>query len=589
MADLYWLCYEHGVLVDRFRELGTGGARWKAPPGRPVRQVALFCLAGAIGICVLPYFLPVTPSFSDSYSLGFSNRGALVVFLLFALLFAWWRGEVAEEPANGGRAVSKRAMAWALGLTVLFEGTVWWYGTRLTPMHESLYLLDRLRHLAQGRRVYADFEFAYGAGLLYVPLWLSRSLHLSLVNGYFFSLMVECLVGVLLLRDVVDAVGTERRHGDAIFLLLFLTTLAWSLLFGVQYTPFRYWMAPWVAVTAFRLGVWEGRRRMALLTLAAGFAGVLFFSPEQAVALLGGVLLFAATFWGRRGWRETTGLGGFVMVAAVLLWIGYRLRMFDTFKAMASGGYTMPVTPAPDLLPGLGLLMVAGCTLVGAVRRRAEGTVGLLLICISVFLLPTALGRFDEVHLMMNTFSAAVVGWAVLARRERYWWWAWRGYVGIIFVAPMPLLLINYWHLGKVGVEVARYQKAHPPDGQESHKGAVYSPFGPLPANDPAGPYAVEVDTGRFYGVENIMTEKQAEEKVSEMQAWGRSPMVVGPHGCEWRARSRSVALKTSGLYVPKARFTATELEPMCREIREAYEPAEGERLPEGWVWMRRR
>ncbi|SFS01810.1 hypothetical protein SAMN05421771_0618 [Granulicella pectinivorans] len=550
--------------------------RWRKPRRRSLRSVMATCMLGGAVVLAVPYFVPVPPSVGDSYALGFSNKAAWMLFLAFAAVFCWWRGEIEPDAGTMEMApLGRKQLLWALGLTLVTQVALWWYGARFGPQFEAPYLMDRLGHLAEGRKVFADFEFAYGAGLLYVPLWLSRGLKVSLLNGYLLSLVLENLLGVAMFWAVAKELARGSRHARAIFWLVYGTMFVWAILFGAQYTPMRYWMGPWLAMSIYRLGLERGRYAAALCVALASVGLLLFVSPEQGVALLAGTLLFGALFLhGRRVWLGLVlvGLGGVGMV-----WELYRLGGLDTAMAMASGGYGVPVTPAPYLVPGIGLMLAAGCMLVEAVRRRAQGSIGLYVVCCGVFCVPAAFGRFDVIHFLANLSAVTLVGWFAVARKERYWWWAWRGYAGLALTLLAPTAVIGAWWLGSQWVKAEQ----HPLPVVRPEGPRMYAPFGEI-APWPDGRIA-RVDTGRFYGLENVMNPQQVREKVEELRGQGQAPIVTVDRSCVAHSTRLGVMHVTYGLYAKAPLRESHTMDPICDELRTHYEPVSGGQLPGGF------
>jgi len=59
-----------------------------------------------------------------------------------------------------------------------------------------------------------DFEWPFGAGLLYGPLLLHRLLPVGLVQAYYVFWIVNCLLGIWLLYKVINMVDypSERKN-----------------------------------------------------------------------------------------------------------------------------------------------------------------------------------------------------------------------------------------------------------------------------------------------------------------------------------------------------------------------------------------
>ena len=516
------------------------------------------------------------------------------MFLFFAAGFAWWRGPVTSlhrlEPQEvAGRGISRGAILLSLALAALAGTTVWGYAATFAPLGEAVYMLDRLRHLAAGWRIYQQFEFAYGAGLLYLPLACSRWLHLGLANGYYFALLLEWLAGTALAAYCVDRLakssGVSGRRADVVLLVLVLTSVMWFLLSGAQYVPLRYWLAPAVAIFSLeRRRTTRGVSGGQVWVLPCGFALLLWLYPEQAIALLAGSLLLWALSLKQMP-MSPVGLLLLIVLAVPLLIVSTKAGVFDTARAMGSGGYAVPVTPAPFLLAGLLLVLLAGCDIAERFRLRLTHGPEVYLTCIGVFLMPAAMGRFDDVHLLCNTFALALVGWMALARGERVWRWGLGGYVFAILLMPLPALARDVvWIWRSRGLERAaqRMPRVPPPAFTYSLPNPLYAPTGPNFGSRPGERYTLTLDFGRFFGMENVMTEWQAEQKAAEIRSHAREPILVAPYGCVMRGDRRGILIFTKGLFAPRPRRSSDLIQPVCDELDRHWVEMQGTALPQG-------
>ena len=369
-------------------------AFWPEPQYRSRSATALALIAGALAVLTLPYLLPMSPVDSDSYFVGFSNRGALVLLLLFLGGFGYWHGPVGRghpQPETASqKVVSLRKPLVALFACTLVAG-IWELAVQhqLGPRQEGLYFFDRLSKLAEGQRMYRDFELAYGALLLYLPVGMHRVLGTSYLTSYSLSLLAQNLIGLGFLGYSVRVVARNCSRKGGILVLFAVTALGWTPLAGAQYTSLRYWSGPAIALFSYQC-FQQGHRVRAAIALLAGLAFTLVISPEQSIALILGCCLFAGLFL-RCSWpRLLPALAFLTLAEALLLFAAYKLRALDTVLAMGSGAYAGPIVPTPAFLATLAVLAIAACTLVEAIRTQAQGTPELLLLCISLWLLPVA-------------------------------------------------------------------------------------------------------------------------------------------------------------------------------------------------------
>ena len=151
-------------------------------------QKIFFLLALASLVFLVPYLIPVGQSISLSYVVGFSNRAAVILFVLGTVAFAIFsRGELgvttpADRQLPVSHLVSAMTLTFVLGVLKIRSGF---------PLGEALFSIDRMQMLASGLRPFRDFEFPYGPLQLYAPFEVARRFHLSLPRGYALWWIVE--------------------------------------------------------------------------------------------------------------------------------------------------------------------------------------------------------------------------------------------------------------------------------------------------------------------------------------------------------------------------------------------------------------
>ena len=100
------------------------------------------------------------------------------------------------------------------------------------------------------------------------------------------------------------------------------------------------------------------------------------------------------------------------------------------------------------------------------------------------------------------------------------------------------------------------------------------SPKAPLPA----------YETGYYYGLENVFTETQVEEKLSELRSHPAAPLIVpADYGCIPGPHRKQLLGILSGLYVPPARHPLLITERLCRYLHDGYRRQDG---PDGSVYL---
>ena len=598
-----------------------------AAPTRGPVAIALASLVGLVAVLVLPYRFPLKPSVSESYLVGFNNHAALLLFLLAAALLAWWTGGFGlSSPPPSQEPVpppSRRPLYLSLGfvscatcaLSILTRANIAW--------GESAYFLDRLQYLAAGGHPYRDFEFAYGPILIYLPLLLARALHLSLRSGYYLAWTLEWILGVWLLWSCVElATPIQALHRrSSIYLLTAATWLAAILAIGSNYTPARFFLAPYLALVFVRR-LRAGASAPALTAHAlASIALLLLYSPEQGISFCGATIAFVLLFEGPIARREQVLLLSLVIGSTGLCYAADRAGLFLTLRSMANGGYNFPLLPSPALLLILALLAAAAGILFNAIRRRSGGPLEYLIL-LSVANLPAAFGRSDPGHLLFNTTGAILATWIVLAAYPRKWLWLTRSYVVFILVLPIPLAAFQSAAIVATPIKQRIFgdPRAHPhlvalttelyarllgPEQARSKLDRMrqnfllpgrpwnlppgkhlFAPFGyPLAPQAPVPP---QISEGYFYGLENVTQADGIDNKLRELVADpNRLLLLPSPLDCSYQLNPEQLRLTLETPYIPRARNTVDLYQPLCTYIQQHYSPSPGPLpLPGYQIWQ---
>ena len=610
-------------------------------PRQAPSRIALFLLVGFAAVFFVPFHVPVAPAVSDSYTFGFNNRAALILFVVFAGTFAYWSGGLHLVPADPGEApvgpaMSRRLLFTTLAVTAVVTVTFWLVYRSVGAINEGSYLVDKLQHLATGERPYRDFEFIYGPLLLYIPLVLHRLFRLSLLDAYFLFWVLSWVGGVYLLWLMLAWASTSSPRKNGIYLLAFLGFIFSTISLGLNYTPLRFVAAPFVAVAVWRvLGTYPSVVPGALLSLA-GAAWVMFSSPEQGIALCGGTLLFFLIFLPRSRPQWTLALGTLAAGQALLLLLLYRSGCVHYMRGMAQGGYNLPLLPSISTLISLALLVVAVCILANSLRLHRPGGPLEYLILVSLCALPAAFGRCDAGHMFMNTTGAFIAAWTVLSyHRAAGRWMVWSYVLGALF---LPLALYQANNFFMFPVKVALFSPADPhPAVRNLARVALQKALGPqrsqatLAKWRAAYPVAVPSDVpqnrtlmaplgypstlllkglppitnGRYRGLANVMTRYEVDEKVVELQQHPDNLLLFtqgsscagnaadaapagDAHAQEDKQKRRELFLNLLPFYLPPVRHRDDLLAPVCQYITAHYSPsAYRAPLANGEIWQR--
>ncbi len=610
-------------------------------PRRSTLSVLLVLVAGLVAVFAVPFHVPVAPSISDSYTFGFNNRAALVLFVLFAFGFAWWSGGLGLQPAmpeDGLVAppMSRRLLRITLGITAVVTITFWLAYRSVGAINEGAYLMDRLQHLAAGQSMYRDFEFIYGPLLLEIPLQLHGWLHLSLLDAYYLSWILDWIAGVWLLWITVAWCCETSPRKNGIYLLAFLGFIFSTVSLGLNYTPLRFVAAPFFAAAIGRvLATRRSALPAAVLSLFCA-AFILFFSPEQGIAFCAGTLLFFLLFVSRSHQQSVPAIAVLLVGAAVLIALLLHSGVVHYMRGMAAGGYNLPLLPSFNTLIELLLLLVAICVLTNSVRAKSPGGPLEYLILIALGALPAAFGRCDGGHMFMNTLGAFLAAWTVLSYiKSAGRWMVWSYVAGALF---LPLALYQANNFFMFPVKAALFSPADPHPALRSfaqstlrralgaHRSqatfakwraaypvtvssnvprdqALLAPLG-YPSTLLLGDLP-PITNGRYRGLGNVMAPYEVQEKVDELRdhpealllfTRGTACPAEDAHGdptsgsiaAEDRQKRHELFLNLLPFYVPHVRHREDFLAPVCHYISTHYQPAPYTAPLEGAeIWQR--
>lgn len=407
-------------------------------PGRIVtRLFPVYALLSLILIFELPYFVPLAPSASDSYLFGYNNRvGVVLLLILAAIGVVWTRGFRLNRPAApSSEGVSRRALVVSLLLVLLGCAVMFLLVGKLGGFGESPYEIDRVWLTSIGKRPYIDFEWPFGAALLYGPLALHRLLALTIPQSYYLFWAVNCLFGVWLLYATLNAIDFPSRRKSSVFLLLVVAWLPTIMTTGTHYTLTRY-VLPLYFIVLFQRGIRPGDKSAYALNIlqACAFTAILLLdSPETAIAFAlaaVGVFLLAAR---QRSSAFVFACLCLTVLLAALFAIAWRLHVLDTVVASGGGADSFPIIPSPHILLFFAAFFLAlGCVWRMLLHREfSDPSLGL--VAVAVPMLPAALGRCDPGHVLMNGLGIFLIA-LLCASASNFWKYASVAFVVVFMV-----------------------------------------------------------------------------------------------------------------------------------------------------------
>ena len=436
-------------------------ARFRQHP-RPVRRslsaglaMALFA-AGLAAVFLIPYHVPFSPVFGESYHFGYNNRvGTVLALLVFAAVaMAGVLGLIGlpratEEGRNrGGLQPSRRSLAVVLVATVLLTLAIYLLTARAQGFSESVYFIDRLNLLAEGRRPYRDFEFVYGSLQLYLPWGLAMLLRLNLTDAYYLFWSGSALLGVVLLWKTVRLIDLPARGKRGAFPLMATLLLVPLLSTGVNYNLLRYCAPLFCLLWIHRLDGRDSARTVArVVGSAVGLGGLLLWlSPEEGLSFA--VAVVVALPARRAIERRPSGFFGLCLLTGMsgLLLLAAHFDLFLSMRRFSSGGFNLPILPGPHLLIFFAAMAVCLLYVTEPAARGRLASGAALVIVYSLGVLPAALGRCDWIHVM--GYEAGVILCVLLILAQ----WRTVGRVATVAIlVPFAVSLFEAWR----GLETA--------------------------------------------------------------------------------------------------------------------------------------
>ncbi len=583
-----------------------------------------FAVIGLATIFILPFHIPVAPVVSDSYVFGFNNRAALLLFVLFAFSFAFWTkglglASAEDEDVMVLPPMSRRVLGITVALTAAITATFWLAYREVGAINEGSYLMDRLQHLSSGEVLYRDFEFIYGPLMLFIPLWLHRSLRLSLLDAYYCFWMLSWVLGIYALWLTVKWSCSSTRLKNGIYILAFLGFIFSTISLGLNYTPLRFVSSPFFAALCWRMLANSRFAWSAALVSLVGSAWTLFLSPEQGIAFSIGTLLFFLLFVPRSHRFAGAAIGILVVGQGTLFALVEHSGVVQYMNGMAQGGYNLPLLPSVNVFIELVLLCVAICLLVNSLQRRRSGGPLEYLVLVSLCALPAAFGRCDAGHMFMNTLGAYIAAWTILSFHRNAGKWMVGSYVAGAFILPLALYQANNFFtypfkaalfspgnphpllrsfseatmhrvLGtpRATNMLAKWRAIYPvaTPSDAPHDRVMLAPLGYPSALLLGG--MPSVTNGRYRGLGNVMTSSEVQQKVDELRDHPRDLLLltadetcptegekVIPSAQMLRSEDhqarREVFLNLLPFYVPHVQNQVSLLAPVCRYTTEHY------------------
>ena len=570
--------------------------------------LALFCIFS------LPTLVPVKLANSDSYIFGYNNRAGLLLIVLFTTIASTLARRRNLQPisASNSATSARSSLFWKCTIVTIVIGAAMYILThRMASYGESTYLINRIELSSRGLRPYRDFEFAYGAGLLYAPILLSHLLHLSIPNAYYLFWIISLVLGTWFLFEVVNRIDYPGRHRNQIFLVLFAVTLLEAVYVGTNYTSLRFAIAPFAAILVchtMREGGLIAQVRSSLLALL--FASLLLLiSPEIAIAYILGISAFMLLFYAREPrihWIVV--YAGLLLSFASLLAFANHFQVFDTLKSFAGGGLNFPIIPSPSILFLLFALFLSAQHVLSSILRGSyrENHICVLFVCFPM--LASAFGRCDPGHLFWNGLPIFLIGFLWASGSKRTWSWYRFAFIVIFIVINLASTLIFYrGELARAAISLslshgsrkswvettlARHAQSNPDNMAKlaeysllaTHDASrddlhlpfrleppVEAPFGYTASHNPD-----RLDLGYYWGIQDALTEKTVTRKITELEKHSDRQLILPEHfqtncSVDPATSTKIIRILFAFPYRSRPRHTQSVYQPLCAYISSHY------------------
>lgn len=540
-------------------------------------------------IFILPRYVPVRPTYSDSYLFGYNNRAGVLLLLAGLVLAGMFSGRLGLTfPERGSAAAVSRAAKrnWTLvvfaacvGLWLLVRGFGGW--------GESRYMIDRLEALASGQVPYRDFEFAYGPLLMYGPRLLMLT-GLSAVDAYYLFWTGCSVAGVWMLAAVIDRLEIPGAQRTTVFHLFCWPLLVNASSAGTNDAAIRFLTPIWAALVTARMAERGDGRVLRVAGAAAGStAACLLLSPEMGMAFAAGMIAWLIFELARCGElftaRSAASVAAVGAAEAILLLFAARLGEFATLNQFAAGAFSYPILPA-----GYILVFFFGCGLVAVylawcLRRGCADTGVLLAAAVSAPMVMSALGRCAPGHVLMNGIGVLLIATLLASALPRVWqpWCA--AFLLFLLLAPTAAGMLTYipplqgaFADRKAGVRLSSV--VEPARIFPGVQGVVEAPFGYIPLG--LGSWrSPSIDTGYYFIVINAFSPADTERKIAELRRHPERPLLLPE---DWGTFCRiDLSKETLNMelvlelpWYGTPRHEADIWRPLCDFIRSHYRPA---------------
>lgn len=549
----------------------------------------LFAACSLAAVFFIPYFVPQTPSTSESWVFGYNNRAGIALLLAAVVTGVWWtRGMglhlAAPAPA---KALSNKILYGAIAATCCACALMYILAGTYGGFEEANYQIDRVWLLEQGKQPYVDFEYAYGAGLLYGPMLLQRIFRVDVAQGYYIFFLLTLVAGTFIFFKLIATCNYPSNLGNKIFLLIYIPGSISILAMGTNYTFLRF-ASPLYFISVYQGMLFEpGYRSFIRSSLTAAFftAVLILISPETSLAFVFAcpiLYVLCAPFASRRALLATTGI--LLLLLGSIFSLAWRLQVFGTMTSAAGNANSFPIAIAPHILFYIMSLFLCGCYLFVRFQNDefSDRMIGLILVAIPM--MAGALGRCDPGHLGWYGLGF-IIPIMFLLSNSPGWFRRYRNaYLAFLVVIPFfsslvvaqPNLfrVLHIWNpsgFASVPAAAISVDSLFP-----SWKGDFLAPFGFKP-NGYGTTLSTRIDYGRYEAPLNNDTAASVQETISEIEAHPEEALLL-PKGFDAtcnidpKFERLDLSLLFAFPYFGRAVHTRSIRQPLCDFIVENYQ-----------------
>ena len=553
---------------------------------------AIFAVCSLIAVFYFPYFVPQAPSTSDSWVFGYNNRAGILLLLAFVATGVYWTRGVglnilAPAPA---KPLSNKLLYAAIAATCCCFAIMYVLAGGLGGFEEATYQIDRVWLLEQGKQPYVDFEYAYGAGLLYGPMILQRIFRVDVAQGYYIFLLITLLAGTFIAFRLISTCNYPSNLKKSIFLLFFIPGLPSIISMGTNYTGLRF-ATPLYFVSLYHgMLIENGKRLFVRSSLAAVFftAVLILISPEMSLAFGFAcpiLYVLCAPPASNRTLLPSTGI--LLLLLGSVFWVAWRLQAFDTLASAADNANSFPIAICPHILFYIMSLFV--CCRYLFVRflndEFSDRMIGFVLVAIPMA--AGALGRCDPGHVGAYGFGLILPSMLLFSnspvwfRRYRNAYLAFLVIIpflsGLVVSQPNLFRVLHIWKpsgFANVPAAAISVDELFP-----SWKGEFLAPFGFRP-NGYGTTLSARIEYGRYEGTLNNNTAASIQETISEIEVHPEKAMLL-PRGFDAfcsidpNFERLDMSLLFAFPYFGRAVHTVSVRQPLCNFIVENYQVAQ--------------